>query len=456
MSQILVSFTNKGLFKFFQKSDLSQNKKEIGTIAEIVNDVKIEVDKPIGFESIPEFVGIEYIGYIIDKESRDRVKNQWVRTDEYKLIGSNANILRDTRVAYDNLYRYRIRSVIKYTIKEPIKQDISSEFLENLNQFVAEKTKADIKQRLSAIRNQNLFNRGLAPILSSGIKKQIIKINEKYSIEIGQDGSRHIIDNQLRIQFAGALGLGLDNSKLKIDILSPLLSIELKSALNRVLEQNLNKKPENFKYTSFYYEGEPSEWSYVNTTETKLPSTVQNFDITIDSYKKLIYLYWGKPLDRENLIISYNIYRREKVGDEWKKLKKQKHNFFVDSNTEPGRKYIYAMSTNNRHGYESLLSAQIQAELNGEIKIEKKEKDLRFISGPGLRPDQISVVAKKFQRETEQIIVQRNIAISPRPDLSEDQTIMLIKIKSLDTHETHEIKLTLLNTNVGNELKAIA
>src|SRR3990167_2165114 len=410
MSQILVSFTNKGLFKFFQKSDLSQNKKEIGTIAEIVNDVKIEVDKPIGFESIPEFVGIEYIGYIIDKERRDRVKNQWVRTDEYKLIGSNANILRDTRVAYGNLYRYRIRSVIKYTIKEPIKQDISSEFLENLNQFVAEKTKTDIKQRLSAIRNQSLFNKGLAPISSSGIKKQIIKINEKYSIEIGQDGSRHIIDNQLRIQFAGALGLGLDNSKLKIDILSPLLSIELKSALNRVLEQN--------------------------------------FDITIDSYKKLIYLYWGKPLDRENLIISYNIYRREKVGDEWKKLKKQKHNFFVDSNTEPGRKYIYAMSTNNRHGYESLLSAQIQAELNGEIKIEKKEKDLRFISGPGLRPDQISVVAKKFQRETEQIIVQRNIAISPRPDLSEDQTIMLIKIKSLDTHETHEIKLTLLNTNV--------
>ena len=170
----------------------------------------------------------------------------------------------------------------------------------------------------------------------------------------------------------------------------------------------------------------------------------------------MICLYWGKPLDREDLITAYNIYRREKVGDDWTKLKKLlKQNFFIDSDVEPGRKYIYALSTTNRHGYESLLSAQIQVELNSDIKIEKKEKILRFVSGPGLRLDQTGMVIKKFQKETEQIIARKNIAISPRSDLSEDQTNLLLKIRSLDTHETHEIKLTLLNVNVGNEIKEI-
>ena len=340
---ILVNFTPTGLAKIVSQNmdTIFANKEELRFVANALRDIKIKSEEPIGFKSIPELVGLDYMGYIIEKERLDDTTNKWIKIDEYKIIGPDANIFKDTRLAFGNTYRYRIRSVSRYTVKK---------------------------------RSLGFFG-----------------------------------------------------------------------------------SPSRDYYTSFYYEGRNSDWFYMDTQDSVLPKYPEAIDIMVNSYEKLIRINWLKPLDRENLIVSYNVYRREKIGDRWEKLAilDKKDNLFTDTKIEVGKKYIYCLSSNNLHGFESFLSLQIQVELNGNIKIEKKEKPLVFISGPGLKPSEIFDTIKSFTRRVENIIARKNISISPAKELDEDEKILLLKIKSLDTHETQELRVVLKNLNIGNELKEI-
>src|SRR3990167_1380673 len=340
---IFVNFTTSGFSKTISQNidTISTDKEELRFVANALRDIKIKSEEPIGFKSIPELVGLDYMGYIIEKERLDDTTNKWIKIDEYKIIGPDANIFKDTRLAFGNAYRYRIRSVSRYTVK------------------------------------------------------------------------KHTIG------FFGS--------------------------------------PSKTYYTSFYYESRKSDWVYINTQDSALPNYPEAIDITVNSYEKLVRISWLKPLDRENLLRSYNVYRREKIGDRWKKLAvlNEKDNLFTDTKVEIGKKYIYSLSSNNLHGIESFLSFQVQVELNGNIKIEKKEKPLVFISGPGLKPTEVFDTIKSFTRKVENIIARKNISLSPAKKLDEDEKILLLKIKSLDTHETQELRVVLKNLNIGNELKEI-
>ena len=94
------------------------------------------------------------------------------------------------------------------------------------------------------------------------------------------------------------------------------------------------------------------------------------------------------------------------------------------------------------------MSIQIGVELNSNYILEKEEKPLKWISGSGLKPSEINSVIKKFFNQTEQIIAKKNIFISPTTKFAETQKDLIIKIKSLDTHEIKELKIILRNSNM--------
>ena len=117
-----VNFTTTGISKVLGKSDnvnvLSPFKDDIVSASKVLENTKIDTKEPIGFTSIPELVGLDYVGYIIEKERLNKATGDWLRTDEYKIIGSRAIDFKDTRIAYGEVYRYRIKSIVKLTVKK--------------------------------------------------------------------------------------------------------------------------------------------------------------------------------------------------------------------------------------------------------------------------------------------------------------------------------------------------
>ena len=72
-NEIGINFTNRGLHKVFsgEISDDTGKKESIISFTETVADKKILKNKPQEFVSLPEMSGLDYIGYIIEKERYD-------------------------------------------------------------------------------------------------------------------------------------------------------------------------------------------------------------------------------------------------------------------------------------------------------------------------------------------------------------------------------------------------
>jgi len=167
-----------------------------------------------------------------------------------------------------------------------------------------------------------------------------------------------------------------------------------------------------------------------------------------NSLQNKISIYWTKPITFKRNVKFLNIYRRNKVGDEWTKIAEsipEEINFFIDDNVEFNKKYIYAMTTIDVHDIESFLSTQIQAELNPNISLEKEEKALKWISGPGATIEDTESVFRKFFTRDEQIIAKNNVVFVANTKFSDESKDFIVRIRSLDTHESFDIKLTLKN-----------
>lgn len=130
LQTINVVFSNQGFADIFNSAPLNvlsnDDKNSIYTIASALSDVKIERDDPKGFESLKEFRGLEYVGYIIQKERLDRKTGAWIRVEELRIIGAQSNAFIDTRVIYGELYRYRIKNILRVTKKIVNKQATAS------------------------------------------------------------------------------------------------------------------------------------------------------------------------------------------------------------------------------------------------------------------------------------------------------------------------------------------
>lgn len=409
-------------------------------------------EEPIQFVSIPEFRGLDYVGYIIEKERLNRQTGIWERLEEYRVMGGTANSFRDSRVAYGETYRYRVRSVVKFTTN---KNEAAISNLEVVQQLV------DLAQK--QIKSTTDKNSGAMAYLSQvGLQAKnqadtTVKIADHIQIggKLGQATAKLSpppITEQTR---ANQLLGNLEDIQKALASGQALSKLDLATLENRLKSQGFTLPEKKEVYVSEYYCSLPNRnWMYVSVTEEVLPPPPETIKIVPMSAKRAIGIYWVKPANNQRDIDKFNIYRREALGQDWQLLAKgipETVGSFIDRGVSTGRKYIYALTCTDKHGFESFLSTQIQAELNPSFEFEKKEKPLVWISGAGARKDEPDLVFRKYYNRSEQIIARDNIYLRVSKKFTDTTQKLLLKVRSLDTHEIQEIVVTLTNKNVNDK-----
>jgi hypothetical protein len=456
-------FMNRGLKKVLNgiippsQEEIEQD--EVLSLSEALSKEKIGIETPIGFKSIPELVGIDYVGYIIDKERLSKTTGRWIRTDEYKIVGAEINNFKDTRLAYGQTYRYRIRSVVKVTVALNKESFDPVEVEKDLNRLKTDLTKESLLAKQILLENiENTTNLGLTHKVSSGRTTEEIELIEGLVLQNSAEGSNVTSSSTVKTKTAQEIRRELNSAIKDSDLLRGVVTAEfLQKKYNELSKDFLE---EFIEYRSFYYAGEPSrQWAYVHIEENIPPPPPSNIKIVPNSIEKNIRIMWLKPVNIQRDIKYIKLYRRLKIGDPWENLGKFEANqtFYLDNleqfKAEDGsinynNKYIYAFIAQDIHGIDSFLSMQIQAELNPKFAIEKEERKLKWISGSGTKLEETDLILKKFLDDTEAIVAKKNIKLSPTPEFNDVSKNLLIKVTSLDTHEKKEFKVTLKNINI--------
>jgi hypothetical protein len=163
-------------------------------------------------------------------------------------------------------------------------------------------------------------------------------------------------------------------------------------------------------------------------------------------------MYWSTPPNDQKDIVEYRIYRRSYVTDAWTRIAKlsgEYANYLLDDTVEYDTPYIYAIASVDIHGIESFLSSQVQAEIDSKIQFRNKEKPFKWISGSGGERYQPKHIFKQFPEERGEIMIaKKNLLLKTSTQLRDTTKTFIIKVKSLDTHEKHEIKVVTKNSNI--------
>lgn len=431
-----------------------QTFKDLGTMFEGAIIPRVE---PTGFDSIKELVGIEYVGYIVEKERLNRQTEQWNRIDEYRIIGQSASSFIDTRVAYGEVYRYRIKNVIRVTKKVKVVEKVENIAFFDVNKMFKDKLDEAINKNMPLFTNTNAFmnlgitNKNIPAKLQIPLFDGYVAKFDGTTVDVVQQSNTVVSDPRL-----------IKQSRLtNISVLGKTFNVNLP-----IVDQFIST--EKIKYLSNYYESYPSKkWTYIDVYENVPPPPPEAIKINPNSLSKQIFIQWLKPSNNQRDIKFFRVYRREKFGDKWslihqvgelnitnadypdaKIVEANAANLYIDKNVDFNKKYTYALTCVDIHGIESFLSAQIQVELNANFALEKEEKNLVWISGSGARLDEVNYVYKKFLNRTERIIAKHSIKIKPSTTFGDTSKHFLIKITSLGTHQKKEVKVTVTNSNV--------
>jgi hypothetical protein len=447
---------------------------------QVLSNLKFKRVSPPSFNSIPEFVGLDYVGYIIDKERLDTKTGHWIRIDEYKILGTQAANFKDSRLAYGGQYRYKIKSVMKVTLPVIKESRTNLDLQQDLRTFEKDLIVERLKSMKGTLANlDRVTNQGLVGKVSSGQRITTLEViqglqvrstdNRLTSVQVPVQSQKEAVSLSGRMK-----NLKSQNFELSKGVIS---RVKLQKEINTALK---NFKETSIEYKSYYYESECSKnWVYVSVIENEPPPPPTAIKIIPNTLQKKISITWLKPTNSQRDIKFFKIYKKNSVQDSWRLLTEKteididgegaedpnaKHelaqipndiNVLEDFNMEIGndgrptdKKYIYAISCVDAHGIESFLSIQTEAQLNPNYESEGKEKPLKWISGSGARPDEKGVVFKKFLDQEESIVAKNNITLAPTKEFADTEKNLVVRITSLDTHETKEIKVVLKNINV--------
>lgn len=302
---------------------------------------------PVEYPSVPELLGLHYVGYQIEKQRFDLNNRVWLPFEDINIFGRLTNKHNDKLIAYSQIYRYRAFSCAKYTYSG------SSIFL-----------------------------------TSSGL-------------------------------------VGAVNN-------NPSDSLETNTSIRSV-----------------YFRSDPSRWFYILAKESVPPPPPDNFNIFPKTNKNQIILVWNPGANPQRDTKLYFVFRRKFVTEPWKIVASElplSENIFVDEDVKLGEKYIYTIQSEDAHGFRSKLSTQLQAELNSDFHCEQKEIPIKFISEPGTVLDLPHLIINGDTiNPFEEIVARKNIKISPNISFEEDQKDFILRITSLDTMKSQDLKLILKN-----------
>ena len=203
-----VNFSSVGFGKVFKNAEtisgVVPNKQTVLDVANVLSETTAPRGLPIEFKSTAELVGVDYVGYVIEKERFDSKTHSWIKIDEYKLVGSKSNVFRDTRVAYGVTYRYRMKSVLKATIKKEIKNLNSFSTKKDLQKFVTDKVQESLVQSKNLLLQvQKQGNDGLALKTSEGVAEISVEISDSVRAVLNADNTFKLVDsvNNLSLDF---------------------------------------------------------------------------------------------------------------------------------------------------------------------------------------------------------------------------------------------------------------
>lgn len=456
---VKVNFSNRGLRKAVKSvrglNEQTPNSNSVVEIAGVLQDVVVERDSAVQFPSVPGLVGVDYVGYIVEKERLDKKTGAWVRTDEYRIVGSLSNSFKDSRVAYGNLYRYRIKTVIKVTIGVEKESLENSELVQTVKEYQAGAIKKAAQAQQATIASiDSVTNVGLQHQVSTGQVNTAFQFLEGLKVEASETGTK-ISQQPVQTSMVSATS-AKTNLRLLKNLAVSNVDLAMGNASSSSVQQILQEAEEKTRnveveYVSIYYESDASpKWTYVNVVDGVPPPPPTAIEITPNTPDESILVAWLKPSYTKKTITGFRLYRRERIGLNWRLLKEFDliENFYIDQEVELNKRYVYALTTIDVHGLESLLSAQIEAQLNPRFALERKERPLRWISGSGARLEQTSVVYKRFFENEVPIVVKENIVIGPTEVFRQTSKKYLVRVRSLDIHEKKEFVITLKNENI--------
>lgn len=462
---VRVNFSNRGLSRVVQSvrslNELSPDKSTVVDVADVLSQLKVETREPTTTLSVSEFLGLDYVGYIIDKERLNKSNGEWLRTEEFKIVGSEASNFKDSRVAYGNQYRYRIKSIMKVTTKR-IKQNYQNfDLRDQVDIQKVESIKRNLESSLEVIANiDRVANLGISAKTATGEKPTIIQVLNNLSVNL--DSNQVRLSNTASTSSSTLLANLRQTQNLVTNSLDFTKGIISRDDLQRQINDSLGTfLEESVEFMSLYFESDPSRnWLYVDTSKDLPPPPPTAIEFAPNTPKRCVCISWLKPPSSERDIKRFRIYRRENLGDEWVRLVELDHseNVHLDQDlpiTENG--WIYALTSVDVHNIESLLSSQVRVRLNPSFVAEKQERLLKFISGPGISPksDEKDQISKKFIQVPDPVIALDSFTISPTKDFNETDKSLVIRVTSLDVHETKEFKVNLRNVNI-KEVEAIS
>lgn len=456
---VRVNFHNRGLSRVLKSvrslNRLVAERRSLVEVSHILRNIRVTRKSPTGWPSLPEFEGLDYIGYIIDKERLDKATGQWLRIDEYRIIGSKTASFKDSRVAYGQTYRYRMRSVIKVTkalVKESFEKFDLKEDVRQLSAEVIQKALMAQQEVISSV--DRITNVGLTPQRSSGAQATAtFDLLGGLSVAASAESTRLASTSSVTATSAATTLNSLrvnQNAVTDREMTAGTISAErLQKIIVEAITQFLE---ERFEFVSYYYESDHSPgWKYVSIREKIPPPPPQGIKIIPNTPQNKILVTWVTPAHSQRDIKQFKLYRRLRVGHDWTLIKtfSLRENLYEDRAVRLNRQYIYALTSVDAHGFESFLSTQTQAQLNPNFILEQQERPLKWISGSGARPDQgFDQVFKKFFEPEVPIVATENVVIGPQASFREQQRKLLVRIKSLDIHECKEFVISLRNENV--------
>jgi hypothetical protein len=459
-----VNFANRGLRRVITRPtslrEATPDKANIRQMSRLLSRVKMKPRKPTSFQSIQEFVGADYIGYILEKQRLDQNTGNWIPIDEYWLIGSSIANFKDSRVAYGNIYRYRMKSVISVTFRKKKVSYENIELVEDVARREKELIKKRMKSRLSALANiDRITNLGLEKKISSGRASKTFDLLKNLKIKSNSRRTEVVKRTRMPTEFKNFRRL----KRLRVKDLDIVRGSVSQEQLQKEINSKLRTVEEDIiEYESFYFESRPSRnWVIVDVSEKIPPPPPSAIKITPKSGEAdpeaswyPVVITWLPPANSQQDIAGFRLYKRNPVAGrgnwELEADLRLEQNIFVGrySKTWPA---IFALTCVDIHGMESFLSTQIQVEFNPNFAIEKKEKDLKWISGSGAKPNETNTIFKTFIEPQDPIIAKESVSFRVKPQFNEEDKKLFVRITSLDTHEKKEFDLTLRNVNLSDE-----
>lgn len=215
-----------------------------------------------------------------------------------------------------------------------------------------------------------------------------------------------------------------------------------------------NQFVDNFRFSvtnpAYYYDSEFSNLLEFPVQEFERPESPYNIKIYPNSKNKTLFISWNqKNQDRD--VVGYNVYRR-KAGTKFIKLNGAlldvRNNKYVDYDLEKEQEYIYAVESVDFHGNFSKMSAQFSCKIVSYNNFSNTfcEEKQKLISSESIElgqelleaePDDILIFKKKI-----------NLNINPLFNNVYDKDYFVIKVTSLDTGLTKQLKINFNNMTI--------